>query len=67
MDGMEVTRAIRNLANKQRGGVPIIALSADADVKRQAMFVTPSMDAVVGKPLLIEVLEKELKRILKLS
>jgi signal transduction histidine kinase len=67
MDGVEATRLIRNCANKQRAAVPIVALSADVDVTQQALFITSGMDATVSKPWELEVLEKELKRILKLG
>jgi CheY-like chemotaxis protein len=67
MDGMETTRRIRNCANKQRAAVPIVALSADVDVTQQALFIASGMDATVGKPWELEVLEKELKRLLQLG
>jgi CheY-like chemotaxis protein len=67
MDGMETTRRIRNCANKQRAAVPIVALSADVDVTQQALFIASGMDAAVGKPWELEVLEKELKRLLQLG
>jgi CheY-like chemotaxis protein len=67
MDGMEATRQIRNCANKQRAAVPIVALSADVDVTQQALFIASGMDAAVGKPWELEVLEKELKRLLQLG
>jgi signal transduction histidine kinase len=64
MDGMEATRQIRNCANKQRAAVPIVALSADVDVRQKALFIASGMDATVGKPWELKVLEKELKRLL---
>jgi CheY-like chemotaxis protein len=67
MDGMEATRRIRNCANKQRAAVPIVALSADVDVQQQALFIASGMDATVGKPWEVGVLENELKRILTLG
>jgi CheY-like chemotaxis protein len=67
MDGMETTRRIRNCANKQRAAVPIVALSADVDVRQKALFIASGMDATVGKPWELKVLEKELKRLLKLG
>jgi signal transduction histidine kinase/CheY-like chemotaxis protein len=67
MDGMEATRQIRNCANKQRAAVPIVALSADVDVQQQALFIASGMDATVGKPWEVGVLENELKRILTLG
>jgi CheY-like chemotaxis protein len=67
MDGMEATRRIRNGANKQRAAVPILALTADVDVRQKALFMASGMDATVGKPWELKVLEKELKCLLKLG
>jgi signal transduction histidine kinase len=67
MDGMEATRGIRNCANKQRAAVPIVALTADVDVRQKALFIASGMDTTVGKPWELKVLEKELKRLLKLG
>jgi signal transduction histidine kinase/CheY-like chemotaxis protein len=67
MDGMEATRRIRNCANKQRAAVPIVALTADVDVRQKTLFMASGMDATVGKPWELKVLEKELKRLLKLG
>jgi len=67
MDGMEATRRIRNGANTQRAAVPIVALTADVDVRQKALFIASGMDATVGKPWELKVLEKELKRLLKLG
>jgi signal transduction histidine kinase/CheY-like chemotaxis protein len=67
MDGMEATRRIRNCVNKQRAAVPIVALTADVDVRQKALFIASGMDTTVGKPWELKVLEKELKRLLKLG
>jgi CheY-like chemotaxis protein len=67
MDGMEATRRIRNCVNKQRAAVPIVALTADVDVRQKALFIASGMDATVGKPWELKVLEKELKHLLKLG
>jgi signal transduction histidine kinase len=67
MDGMEATRRIRSGANTQRAAVPILALTADVDVRQKALFMASGMDATVGKPWELKVLEKELKRLLKLG
>ena len=67
IDGLETTRRIHNCANKKRAAVPILALSADVDVAQKALFIASGMDATMSKPLELEVLEKELKRILKLG
>jgi signal transduction histidine kinase len=67
MDGMEATRRIRSGANTQRAAVPILALTADVDVRQKALFMASGMDATVGKPWELKVLEKELKCLLKLG
>jgi CheY-like chemotaxis protein len=64
MDGMETTQTIGNFANKQRAAVPIVALSADVDIKQQGLFIASGMDALVGKPWGVQVLKRTLKRIL---
>jgi len=67
MSGIEATTIIRNFDNKQRAAVPIIALSADVNVKQQASFIAAGMNATVGKPWRLEDLEKELKHLLNLG
>jgi CheY-like chemotaxis protein len=67
IDGMETNRQIRNGANKQRAAVPIVVLSAGVDVTQRSLFITSGMDATMSNPLELEVLEKELKRILILG
>jgi signal transduction histidine kinase len=67
MDGMEATRRIRSGANTQRAAVPILALTADVDVRQKALFMASGMDATVGKPWELKALEKELKCLLKLG
>jgi signal transduction histidine kinase/CheY-like chemotaxis protein len=67
INGMEATRLIRKCANKQRAAVPIVALSADVNVTQKALFIASGMDGTVGKPWEVEILEKELKRVLKLG
>jgi CheY-like chemotaxis protein len=47
--------------------VPIVALTADVDVRQKALFIASGMDTTVGKPWELKVLEKELKRLLKLG
>jgi hypothetical protein len=44
-----------------------VALSADVNVTQKALFIASGMDGTVGKPWEVEILEKELKRVLKLG
>lgn len=67
MSGIEATKTIRNIANKERASVPIVALSADVDIKQQTLFIAEGMNAFVGKPWRVEDLEKELKSLLNLG
>ena len=67
MDGMEATRAIRNIGNKQRAEVTIIALSADVEVENQASFIASGMNAALGKSALAKGFDQELQSILKLK
>jgi len=50
MDGMTAARAIRNLPG-DAGGVPIVALTANADPDDAAGYLAAGMDGVVEKPM----------------
>jgi signal transduction histidine kinase/CheY-like chemotaxis protein len=50
MDGLEATRAIRVLPGPA-GGVPIIALTANADPEDAQTYISCGMHAVVDKPI----------------
>ena len=55
MDGLQCTRAIRELeqAEKLRGHVPIIAVTANARSEQIATLLAAGMDDVVSKPFRI--------------
>ena len=55
MDGVEATRAIRKLSG-ERGGVPILALTANADPWDAVHYVAQGMNGVVEKPIKAELL-----------
>ena len=61
MNGMDATRAIRNI-EKQRSGprVPIIGLSGDAFLEQQMRARTAGMDDYLSKPILKEELHKKI-------
>ena len=63
MDGVEATRRIRALAHPA-GGVPIIALTANADPFDAESYIAEGMDAVVEKPIKAEALLAALNRVL---
>lgn len=68
MDGYEATRAIRALEDKNRAGVPIIALSANTYAEDRKRSIEAGMDGHSPKPidmvslqaLIAEVLEKKM-------
>ena len=55
MDGVEATRAIRKLSGG-RGGVPILALTANADPWDAIHYVAQGMNGVVEKPIKADLL-----------
>jgi len=50
MDGLEATRAIRNLAGS-RGATPVFALTADAAASRRSKYETVGLAGFLTKPL----------------
>jgi CheY-like chemotaxis protein len=56
MDGLEATCRIRALPGLV-GGVPIIALTADADPYGTEAYLAPGMDEVIEKPIKLDVLQ----------
>ncbi len=64
MDGLEATRAIRNLDREDCKNIPIYAMSANAfdeDVKRS---LECGMNGHLSKPVNMKILEKTLQEIL---
>ncbi len=55
MDGIEATKAIRAMGGR-KGGVPIIALTANADPDDAANYLASGMSSVVEKPIKPEAL-----------
>ena len=55
MDGIEATKAIRAMGGR-KGGVPIIALTANADPDDAANYLANGMSSVVEKPIKPEAL-----------
>ncbi len=66
MNGYEAARAIRNLGNMEKAGIPILAMTANAfeSDKREARKC--GMNGHLSKPVNAKVLMRELARILKL-
>jgi signal transduction histidine kinase len=67
ISGIEATKMIRNFTNKKRAAVPVMALSADVDASQQTRFIDAGMNAALGKPWMVEDLEKELIHLLNLG
>jgi PAS domain S-box-containing protein len=65
MNGIEVTRLIRSLSSEYAKSVPIVALTADDDVKNGAegvkMFLNNGFQAVLPKPLSFSKLDAFMK------
>lgn len=63
MDGVEATRAIRALSGPA-AGVPILALTANADPRDAADYMAAGMDGVARKPIQPDVLLDAIRRVL---
>lgn len=64
MDGMDATRAIRQLEGAA-GQAPIIALSADVQPEQMAVCHAIGMDGHVAKPINVETLLREMSRVVQ--
>lgn len=65
MDGMEATRRIRQLPDKQKAAIPIIAVSANVYEKDRTAALAAGMDAFTEKPIFIDKLFETMKQHLK--
>lgn len=64
MDGVEVTRRIRNgEVGKDKAGIPIIALTAYAMAGDKERFMKTGMDGYVVKPVEMRELQNEIKKV----
>ena len=64
MDGVEAMKKIRSDVKGLNREVPQIALTANAMSSAKQMFLSEGFDGFVSKPIVIEELERTLKRIL---
>ncbi len=66
MDGLEATRRIRGLPEKQKASVPIVAVSANVYEKDRAAALSAGMDAFTEKPIitdkLFEIMQDQLRK-----
>ena len=63
MNGIEATKAIRNLENPVQAGIPIIAMTADAFSENVAECLAVGMNGHIAKPLDMKLVLKEIRRI----
>lgn len=64
MDGIETTRCIRELPDKDIRNVPVIALTANAIRGAREMFLENGFQDYISKPMDINILEKILRKYL---
>ncbi len=64
MNGYTATKEIRNIENKEIAAVPIIAMTANAFDEDKQKCISCGMNGHIGKPLDVEVLMKEISKIL---
>lgn len=65
MDGYEAARAIRALENRERSGIPIVALTANAFQEDLEAAKQAGMDAHVAKPVDVKKLLSALRSVLE--
>ena len=65
MNGYEATKAIRKLENPELASIPILAMTANAFEEDKQEALQSGMNGHIAKPINIEVLMRELNKILK--
>ena len=65
MDGYKATQAIRRLADKEKSGIPIIAMTANAFEEDRKKALEKGMNGHIAKPVNIEKMRKTLQNIFK--
>ena len=65
MDGYKATQAIRRLADKEKSGIPIIAMTANAFEEDRKKALAKGMNGHIAKPVDIEKMRKTLQNIFK--
>ena len=65
MDGYKATQTIRQLSNKDKTRIPIIALTANAFEEDRKKAVAQGMNGHISKPIDVDKIEKVLLSILK--
>lgn len=65
MDGYQATQLIRHLADKEKAGIPIVAMTANAFEEDRRIAISQGMNAHIAKPIDVSVVEKTLLSIVK--
>ena len=65
MDGYKATQAIRRLSDKEKSGIPIIAMTANAFEEDRKKALEKGMNEHIAKPVDIEKMRKTLQNIFK--
>lgn len=65
MDGYKATQAIRRLTDKEKSGIPIIAMTANAFEEDRKKALEKGMNGHIAKPVDIEKMRKTLQNIFK--
>jgi CheY-like chemotaxis protein len=63
MNGLDATRAIRNLDDPYASRIPIIALTSDAFSENVTECLNAGMNGHIAKPVDIKLVIKEIRRI----
>jgi CheY-like chemotaxis protein len=63
MNGIEATKAIRALPDRQRASIPIIATTADAFSEDVALCLNAGMNGHIAKPIEIKIVLREIRRV----
>ena len=64
MDGYKATQAIRRLADKEKSGIPIIAMTANAFEEDRKKALAKGMNGHIAKPVDAEKVEKTICSVL---
>ncbi len=63
LNGLDATRLIRNLDDKNKANIPIIAMTADAFSENVSECLNAGMNGHIAKPVDIKLVIKEIRRI----
>ena len=63
MNGLDATRAIRELENSWASSIPIIAMTADAFSENVTECLDAGMNGHIAKPIDIKLVIKEIRRL----